>query len=111
MGNKIYFKATENRPPVQEDPVNPNENVKFYCNEKFWIEFDEGEKAEIAAMEEGRGFKVDPKGESLKLEAEEMQNGEWLIDVKFRDIPPTGLKYTVIDARNGRLDPRVVPPR
>lgn len=110
MGNKIYFKGSRDG-PIQEDPVNAKESVKFYCNEKFWIIFGPEAAGHIDYDPPVGGF-APARNDPLEFEAVETSKGEWVIKVKFDDIPEEGWKYTVrLDANGKTLDPRVVPPK
>lgn len=110
MGNKIYFKGSKDG-PIQEDPVNLKESVKFYCNEKFRIIFDAEATGHINCNPPV-GWFAPTKNDLLEFESAEIAQGEWVIKVKFDVIPKDGWKYTVRLESNGKmLDPRVVPPR
>jgi len=113
MGNKIYFAGTETG-PVQEDIVHENESVKFYCDEKFWITFEEDisdhveENPEIGWFATAGAHPVEFESKRVNPNSDE----QWVIKIKFNNLPAAGLKYTVrLDASGKTLDPRVVPPK
>lgn len=113
MGNRIYFAGSASG-PVQEDAVNKNESVKFYCDERFRIIFEADAKA---YMEENPsiGWFAASVGQPLVFESEPVyqnRDDEWVVKIKFSELPSAGLKYTVELHSGGQpLDPRVVPPR
>ena len=112
MGNKIYFSGSE-KGPVQEDIVQENESVKFYCNEKFWIKFDEDVSNKVEKNPD-IGWFATTETHPTEFESKQVNpnnNKQWVIKIKFKDLPEEGLKYTVRLANGKTLDPRVVPPK
>ncbi len=107
MGNKISFTDTENG-PVQEDEVNESQTVKFYCNVPFAIEFEESFNPDHWEENLPDGWQR-PVDDLRRFESSPHGNAH-RIKIKFNDLPPDGFKYVVF-TENGRLDPRVVPPR
>lgn len=109
MDNKIMF-SDLGRGPIQENEVNENQTVKFYCNIDFSLIFGSDFENQYRDDTPEQGLTA-PKGNGRQVVFPAEPHGDkYRVKIKFKNVPYTGFKY-IVRTTNGDLDPRVVPPR
>ena len=104
MTKTVFFRSRGALGPIQTDEIDESREVKLVCDTEFSIDF----KSEGAEKYIDYGASTRPV-EEYALTFESVERRWYEIRIKFKEVPPEGLDYTV-RADGGELDPRWVPP-
>jgi len=104
MTKTVFFRNRTNLGPIQTDEVDESHEVKLVCDTAFSINFKSKEAYQYINYGASTGAV-----EQSATTFESVEKRWYEIRIKFTEVPPEGLDYSVI-TDDGDLDPRWVPP-